>query len=239
MISYMMVFLAFLALLWYCPEIMISYMISYFLVWYHIWYHKQQWFLAFLALSSYDFAYDIIYISYENGYDISMLWYQRRYHAITPLISLLISVCCDIIALWYHNFHDIIALIMAPARRNGAGCGRHAPGAPPRHRQRTPSQPGDCSLSLTTQVGHIPVVVNFRTRPLRLIVTVIPPGVRVTWRTLSHWPQPQADSGSFKLRTPIKAVVTQRWACARHRTSANNWDTTLYSAIANILKQIS
>jgi hypothetical protein len=43
----------------------------------------------------------------------------------------LISVCYVIIAVWYHWFHDMLAYIMAPARRDGAGCGRQAPGAPP------------------------------------------------------------------------------------------------------------
>ena len=73
----------------------------------------------------------------------------------------------------------------------------------PSHRQRT----GD---SRPTQDDHILVVVKLRTRPLRLIVTVIPAGVRVTKQTRSPWQQPQADTGYFKLRTPIMAVVTQR-----------------------------
>ncbi len=46
------------------------------------------------------------------------------YRAITPVISFLISGSPDIIALWYHNFHDNVSLIMAPAWRNGAPCAR-------------------------------------------------------------------------------------------------------------------
>ena len=31
----------------------------------------------------------------------------------------------DINAVWYHNFHDILAHIMAPGRRDGGGWERH------------------------------------------------------------------------------------------------------------------
>ena len=119
---------------------------------------------------------------------------------------------------------------------------RQAPGAPPASPLPKYWGLGQQSESYYPSFHiMIAVVVKFRTRPLRLIVTDIPPGVRrrVTRQTLSHWLQPQADSGSFKLRALIMPGVTQRWACARHRTSANNWDTTLYSAIAKNLKQIS
>ena len=134
MISYMMVFLAFLALHDIVPK-----------VWYHIWYHIWYWFF-------YDIMYDITKCNYKKPFlryscmilaKISYI-YQLvlamisvssdiigTFHTITPMISFLISLSSDIIGLWYHNFHDILAHIMVPARQNGAGCGRHSPGAPP------------------------------------------------------------------------------------------------------------
>ena len=89
---------------------------------------------AFLLLSLYDIAF---INSFDSAYVMILAMTSvssdiiGTFHTILPLISLLISVSCDIIALWYPNFHDILALIMAPARQNGAGCGRYAPGAPP------------------------------------------------------------------------------------------------------------
>ena len=75
--------------------------------------------LACLALFSSYVIYDIIHISYQISFDISMLWYH----------NILISECCYIIAFWYHGFHDIFPYIMAPARRDGAVWGPNL-GAP-------------------------------------------------------------------------------------------------------------
>ena len=155
----------------------------------------------------------------------------------------LISVLRDIIAIWYHMFCDISAYVMVPGRWAAAASGTGSSWGARRSGLATePKYWGQQSESYYPSFHiMIAVVVKFRTRPLRLIVTDIPPGVRrlVTRQTRSHWLQPQADSGPFKLRALIMPGVTQRWACARHRTSANNWDTTLYSAIAKNLKQIS
>ena len=49
----------------------------------------------------------------------------------SPWYGCLISVSSDIIAMWYHTFPDMLAYIMAPARRDGAAWGRQALGAPP------------------------------------------------------------------------------------------------------------
>ena len=96
-------------------------------LWCHIWYHKVIDFSAFLALFFCDIAYDIIYISYRICPDIRITWYWAWFW---PWFGPLISALRDIIAIWCHIFDDITAYIMAPARRDGAGWGRHAPGAP-------------------------------------------------------------------------------------------------------------
>jgi hypothetical protein len=99
----------------------------------------------------------------------------------------LISVLRDIIAIRYHMFYDISAYVMVPGRRAGAGWGRQAPGAPPA--SPLPKYWGQQSESYYSSFHiMIAVVVKFRTRPLRLIVTDIPPGVRrrVTRQTRSH-----------------------------------------------------
>ena len=106
---------------WYHIAIMISYMISYLFFNIIVIY-------PFLALSSCHIKYDIIYISHRISSDISITWYWAWFW---PWFGPLISVLRDIIAIWCHIFDDIIAYIMAPARRDGAGWGRHAPGAPP------------------------------------------------------------------------------------------------------------
>ena len=123
-ISYMMVFLAFLAR-----------MISYQKLWYYIWYHSPCCDIMYditktiiKSLSCAIFMADIIYISYVFAYDISI----TRYHTCYCVWYMpLISVLRDIIAIRYHIFYDISAYVMVPARRAGAGWGRQAPGAPP------------------------------------------------------------------------------------------------------------
>ena len=156
------------------------------------------------------YAFDISITRYHSHMISHILWY--------------LSLCHSTCAAGWHGFK----------------LGRQVPGALPA--SPLPKYWGQQSESYYPSFHiMIPVVVKFRTRPLRLIVTDIPPGIRrrVTRQTWSHWPQPQADSGSFKLRTLIMPGVKLVHDAARHRTSANNWDTTLYSAIAKILKQIS
>lgn len=97
---------------------------------------------------------------------LPMISYQN--HMISPMISLssdishdfianspwygcLISVSSDIIAMWYHTFPDMLAYIMAPARRDGAAWGRQALGAPP-----PPASPQACNVSTGhCQVGSV------------------------------------------------------------------------------------
>jgi hypothetical protein len=61
----------------------------------------------------------------------------------------MISATSDIIGKLYHRFHDIIAYIMAPARRDGVDWGRQAPGAPPRHCHRAGESVGTVQHHLT------------------------------------------------------------------------------------------
>ena len=100
----------------------------------------------------YDIMYDIIkhthiqpFLRYKP-YDIAMISYQ--YHIISYMISRTYDISCtyqtflpmiwlyidpDIKNLWYHSpmISSYFSDIMAPARRDGAGWGRHGPGAPP------------------------------------------------------------------------------------------------------------
>jgi hypothetical protein len=208
MISYMMVFLAFLAR-----------MISYQKLWYYIWYHSPCC----------DIMYDItktiikslscaIFIEYCLRYHIHILWIcpWYQYYAISYLLLRMIYAI-DISITRYHG-HTISHILWylslchgtCAAGWHGFKLGRgQAPGAPPA--SPLPKYWGQQSESYYPSFHiMIPVVVKFRTRPLRLIVTDIPPGIRrqVTRQTRSHWPQPQADSGSFKLRTLIMPGVT-------------------------------
>ena len=109
--------------------------------WYHIWYHSL-W---------YDIRYDITKTIIKSLSCAILLWFRLLYHihfirfclwyqnyVISPIISYtfhtflpMISVLRDIYAIWYHRFDDISAYVMVPARRDGAGWGRQAPGAPP------------------------------------------------------------------------------------------------------------
>jgi hypothetical protein len=123
--------LAFLALLWYWKFTMISYMISCFF--YDIIYDiiKTRNIQPFLRYKTYDIAmisyqYHIISYMISRTYDISC-----TYQTFLPMIWLYIDP--DIKNLWYHSpmISSYFSDIMAPARRDGAGWGRHGPGAPP------------------------------------------------------------------------------------------------------------
>ncbi len=140
-------------------------------------------------------------------------WYQ--YYAISYLLLRMIYAF-DISITLYHS-HMISHILWylslghgtCAAGWHGFKLGRQAPGAPPA--SPLPKYWGQQSESYYPSFHiMIPVVVKFRTRPLRLIVTDIPPGIRrrVTRQTWSHWPQPQAESRSFKLRTLIMPGVT-------------------------------
>ncbi len=127
MISYMILFmisykklwyhaqhqnLTFLVLLWYCQKGMMSYMISY----------MTSQFCCFSSLSCTIFVVILPTISYQ------IIWNPLKHQS---WYGPLISVTSDIIAMWYHRFHDMLVYIMAPARRDGAGWVRQAPSAPP------------------------------------------------------------------------------------------------------------
>ena len=84
-------------------------MISYMILQYHIDF----------SLSCAIFINDIIQNHIISFLISVFLWYN----------NILISVCCYIIAFWYHWFHDIFPYIMAPARRDGAVWGPNL-GAP-------------------------------------------------------------------------------------------------------------
>ena len=166
MISYMMVFLAFLAR-----------MISYQKLWYYIWYHS-------------------IFIEYCLRYHIHILWIcpWYQYYAISYLLLRMIYAI-DISITRYHG-HTISHILWylslchgtCAAGWHGFKLGRgQAPGAPPA--SPLPKYWGQQSESYYPSFHiMIPVVVKFRTRPLRLIVTDIPPGVRrrVTRQTRSE-----------------------------------------------------
>jgi hypothetical protein len=69
-----------------------------------------------------------------------------------------------IIALWYHNFSDImsqfyvfIAVIMVPARLDGAACGRHAPAAPP-----PPASPSHAKRRCIEAIGASSMDLEFK-----------------------------------------------------------------------------
>jgi hypothetical protein len=100
---------------WYCIwyhrlPIPCATMISYktYDIWYHLWYSKKYDLILhiipyiipvpFLALSLYDFAYYIIYISCNFAYEIRILWLR-------PLISVLRDICAIWISQiwWYHS----------------------------------------------------------------------------------------------------------------------------------------
>ena len=120
-------------------------MISYIFLWYHSQYHKMNYkkpFLRYFHGISYMISDMILQKSYVFGHDIRYLWYYSWYHGTFHMKSPMISVTYDIDAVWYHTFRDIVvyimatgldilAYIMAPGRRDGAGWGRHAPAAPP------------------------------------------------------------------------------------------------------------
>ena len=207
MISYMMVFLAFLAR-----------MILYQNLWYYIWYHSF-W---------YDIMYNItksiikslscaIFMEFCLRYHIHFLWFCPwcQYYVKSYLILRMIYAI-DISITWNHS-HTISHILWYLSQCHGTcAAGWHgfklgrrrgqAPGAPPA--SPLPKYWGQQSESYYPSFHiMIPVVVKFRTRPLRLIVTDIPPGIRrqVSRQTPSHWPQHQADSG---LRTLIMPGVT-------------------------------
>jgi hypothetical protein len=152
---------AFLALLWYCQNHMISYMISYFFYDIIPFLTISYRFLPFLryhhAISntiSYTFhrVSALISVSYDKSHDI------RAYN---PWNGPLISVTSDITAMWYHGFHDMFAYIMAPARRDGAGWGRQLPAAPPPPASPSPTCWGRVfSWTPTEWSGHGLVAVD-------------------------------------------------------------------------------
>ena len=107
--------------IWYCQKSMISYMISYMIL--KISYFQYDIILniiyniiadPFLALFSWCFVYDIIYISYDFVHDVIITW-NHTWNCLwyMPLISLL----REFIAIRYHIFCDISAHVMVPARR--------------------------------------------------------------------------------------------------------------------------
>ncbi len=106
-------------------------------------------FLPFLCYFVYDFAYNIIYISYEICYDISMLWYYSWHQSIYAMIW-----PSDISMSWYDShviswiswyvplYHGTCAAVW-----RGLGPQLGAPAAPPP--PASPSPPcwgvsGDC-----------------------------------------------------------------------------------------------
>ncbi len=125
----------FLVLLWYHKKLLLKIhdiihdIIIYFVISYMI--SQTQLQNTFLALPQYDCCQDIVLISCKSTL-ISVTSYHWNFHMVLHMISL----TYDISALWYVQFHDIfniiiiLALVMAPAQRDGAGRGRHGSGAP-------------------------------------------------------------------------------------------------------------
>jgi hypothetical protein len=139
--------------------------------WYHTWYH------GFF----YDIMYDITKPAFSSLSCATTLWFRLCYHIhitifwlwyqqlmilamISAMIYPLISTTSYIIALWYHspliscqNFHVIVAVIMVPARRDGAACGRHAPAAPP-----PPASPSHAKRRCIEAIGASSMDLEFK-----------------------------------------------------------------------------
>ena len=115
-------------------------------------------------------SYMILQKSYVFHYDINESWYYPWHHGRFHTITSMMSMSRDINAVWYHIFHDILAHIMAPGRRDGGGWERHrdsdGPAAAPTYWIKLDAQQ---IYSLAIQV--VQSVVAFRTRPPRLRVT--------------------------------------------------------------------
>ena len=98
-------------------------------------------------------------LCYHINITIFRLWYQQL-----MISAPVISSTPYIIALWYHNFSDImsqfyvfIAVIMVPARRDGAACGRHAPAAPP-----PPASPSHAKRRCIEAIGASSMDLEFK-----------------------------------------------------------------------------
>ena len=86
-------------------------------------------------------------IGYDFGYDIPFDINNFLYH------SPLISENSDIMS----QFHVFVAVIMLPARRDGAACGRHAPAAPP-----PPASPSHAKRRCIEAIGASSMDLEFK-----------------------------------------------------------------------------
>ena len=86
-------------------------------------------------------------IGYDFGYDIPFEINNFLYH------SPLISEFSDIMS----QFHVFVAVIMVPARRDGAACGRHAPAAPP-----PPASPSHAKRRCIEAIGASSMDLEFK-----------------------------------------------------------------------------
>ena len=105
-------------------------------------------------------------LCYHIHLAIYRLWYQQLMimAMISAMIYPLISTTSYIIALWYQNFliscqnfHVFVAVIMVPARRDGAACGRHAPAAPP-----PPASPSHAKPRCIEAIGASSMDLEFK-----------------------------------------------------------------------------
>ena len=92
-------------------------------LWYHIGYHRfyydimydiRKWIIKNVSCATHAMilpmiSYVIQQKSYVFDHDIINFWYYSWYHGRFRTITPMISVTYDITALWYHNFHDILA----------------------------------------------------------------------------------------------------------------------------------
>jgi len=105
-------------------------------------------------------------LCYYSNITIFRLWYQQLMilAMISAMLYPLISTTSYIIALWYQNFliscqnfHVFVAVIMVPARRDGAACGRHAPAAPP-----PPASPSHAKRRCIEAIGASSMDLEFK-----------------------------------------------------------------------------